>query len=157
MSESLRNLAHLSLPSHPDFRQRQNYTYPKEARSSSKSSPSRSRDHHAEKLLTDFGNVLDALARDRRAANPELVVGERGFYLDVKFSATDKDQALQSLEDLRSKAKVELMAITPAYDSEGILPNTSGSMRARPITFAIVSMRSSPVYPTRLRDIWTWT
>jgi hypothetical protein len=124
MSESLRNLPHLSLPSHSDFRQRESYTYPKEARGSSKPSPSRSRDNHAEKLLTDFGNVLDALARDRSEANPELVVGERGFYLDVKFSATDKDQALQSLEDLRSKAKVELMAVTPAYESEGYLEVT---------------------------------
>ncbi|MFM2432355.1 MAG: hypothetical protein RLZZ511_3569 [Cyanobacteriota bacterium] len=124
MAASIRDLPHLSLPDHPDFRRRENYTYPKPIGGSSKAAPSRARDVHAKKLRTDFGNVLDVLVQERSEADSGLVVGERGFYLDVKFAATEKDQVLQSLEDLRSKAKVELMAVTPASGSEEYLEAT---------------------------------
>jgi Subtilase family len=121
MAESIRVFPHLSLPIHPDFRTRENYTYPKQV--VSKSAPSRRRDDHAKRLRRDFGNVLDALARERSEADSDLVVGERGFYLDVKFSATEKE-VLQSLEDLRSRAKVELMSVTPAAEGKEYLEAT---------------------------------
>jgi hypothetical protein len=122
MSEQLRNLPHLSLPNHPDFTKRENYTYPKPFGGSGKSAPRRDRDEHAQKLRSDLGSVFNALAQDRSEVDPNLVVGERGFYLDVKFSATEKDQVLQSLEDLR--AKVELMSITSVSGSEDYLEAT---------------------------------
>jgi hypothetical protein len=118
MSEQLRDLPHLNVPDRPEFKQRQDYTFPKKLGDSRKPSPFRNRDNHATNLRMDFGNVLDALAQDRSEGSPDLVAGERGFYLDVKFSAADKDQALQSLEDLRSEAKIELMTVTPFYGSE---------------------------------------
>lgn len=121
MSEPLRNLPHLKL-SNDDFRQRQAYTYPKQVRGSA-SSPSRNRNDHARHLRTEFSKFLDVLERDRNETNPDLIVGERGFYIDVKFEASEKD-ALQSLEDLRSTVKVELMSVTPAIDSEGYLEVT---------------------------------
>jgi hypothetical protein len=123
MSDQLRNLPHLNLPNHPDFTKRENYTYPKPI-GGGKSSPRRDRDIHATQLRTDLASVFNALAQERSEVDPNLVVGESGFYLDVKFLATEKDQVLQSLEDLRSKAKVELMAVTPAAGDEEYLEAT---------------------------------
>jgi hypothetical protein len=116
MSEQLRNLPHLNLPNHPNFTERQNYTYP--GGGGGKPVPRRDRDGHATQLRSSLDRVFDTLAQDRSTLDPDLVVGESGFYLDVKFSATEKDQVLQSLEDLRSTAKVELMTVTPASGNE---------------------------------------
>jgi hypothetical protein len=123
MPEPLRNLPHLSVPDRPEFKQRQEYTYPKPVSGGSKPL-NRGRDSHATKLRTDFGNVLQALAQERKEADADLVVGERGFYLDVILSAAEKDQVIQSLEDLKSKATVEIMAVTPASKNEGCLEVT---------------------------------
>ncbi len=124
MSDQLRNLPHLNLPNHPDFTKRENYAYPKPIGGGGKSVPRRDRDIHATKLRTDLASVFNALAHERSEVDPNLVVGESGFYLDVKFSATEKDQVLQRLEDLRSNAKVELMAVTPAAGDEEYLEAT---------------------------------
>jgi hypothetical protein len=124
MSDQLRNLPHLNLPNHPDFTKRENYTYPKPIGGGGKSVPRRDRDIHATKLRKDLASVFNALEQERNEVDPNLVVGESGFYLDVKFAATEKDQVLQSLEDLRSKAKVELMAVTPASGSDEYLEAT---------------------------------
>jgi Subtilase family len=124
MSDQLRNLPHLNLPNHPDFTKRENYTYPKPIGGGGRSTPHRDRDIHATQLRSDLAGVFNALAQERSQVDPNLVVGESGFYLDVKFPATEKDQVLQSLEDLRSKAKVELMAVTPAAGDEEYLNAT---------------------------------
>jgi hypothetical protein len=124
MSEQLRNLPHLSLPNHPDFTKRENYTYPGPSGGGGKSAPSRDRDAHAIQLRADLGSVFSALERERREVDQNLVVGESEFYLDVKFAAAEKEYVLQSLEDLRSTAKVELMAVTPASGNEGYLEAT---------------------------------
>jgi Subtilase family len=123
MFKLLRNLPHLNLHNHPDFTKREKYTYPKKP-PGGRSSPQRDRDYHAKQLRSSLSSVFDALIQDRSTLDPDLVVGESGFYLDVKFSATEKDQILQRLEDLRSTAKVELMTVTPASGGEEYLEAT---------------------------------
>jgi Subtilase family len=114
MSEQVRNLPHLNLPNHPNFTKREDYTYPGQGGGGRKHIPYRDRDGHATQLRTDLASVFNTLAQEKSEIDPNLVVGESGFYLDVKFSAAEKDQVLQSLEDLRSTAKIELMTVTPA-------------------------------------------
>jgi Subtilase family len=110
MSESLRNLPHLSLPHHPSITSRQDYTYPKKV-GDNRSSPTRNRGSHAGKLRSDLGNVFGALEQERNSSDSELdAVGEPGFYLDVEFNASEKDKVLQSLENIGSK--IELMTVT---------------------------------------------
>jgi hypothetical protein len=110
MSESLRNLPHLSLPHHPSITSRQDYTYPKKV-VNNRSSPTRNRGSHAGKLHSDLGNVFGALEQERNSSESELdAVGEPGFYLDVEFNASEKDKVLQSLENIGSK--IELMTVT---------------------------------------------
>jgi hypothetical protein len=86
MSEQLRNLPHLSLPNHPDFIKRENYTYPGQNGGGGKPVPRRDRDGHARQLRADIASVFNALAQKRNEVDPNLLVGESGFYLDVKFS-----------------------------------------------------------------------
>lgn len=124
MSESLRNLPHLSLPHHPSFKSREDYTYPKPI-GSDRSNPPRNRGRHANKLRSDLGNVLEALEQERKSSESEVdVVGEPGFYLDVEFSASEKDKVLQSIENLRGRAKIELMSVSVSPNSNEYLEAT---------------------------------
>lgn len=124
MSESLRNLPHLSLPYHPSFKSREDYTYPKPI-GSDRSNPPQNRGRHANKLRSDLGNVLEALEQERKSSEFEVdIVGEPGFYLDVEFSASEKDKVLQSIENLRGKAKIELMSVSVSPNSNEYLEAT---------------------------------
>ena len=124
MSELLRNLPHLSLPHHPSITSRQDYTYPKPI-GGDPSNPARNRGRHANKLRSDLGNVLEALGQERKSSESEVdVVGEPGFYLDVEFSVSEKDKVLQSLENLRAKAKIELMSVSVSPSNEEHLEAT---------------------------------
>jgi hypothetical protein len=124
MSESLRNLPHLSLPRHPSITSRQDYTYPKPV-SGDPRNPARNRGGHASKLRSDLGNVLEALEQEKKSSEFEVdPVGEPGFYLDVEFSASEKEKVLQSLECLRAKAKIELMSVSVSPSSDEFLEAT---------------------------------
>jgi hypothetical protein len=124
MSESLRNLPHLSLPRHPSITSRQDYTYPKPI-GGDPNHPPRNRGGHASKLRADLGNVLGVLEQERQSSESEVdAVGEPGFYLDVEFSAAEKDKVLQSLENLASKAKIELMSVSVSPRSDEYLEAT---------------------------------
>ena len=124
MSESLRNLPHLSLPHHPSITSRQDYTYPRPI-GSNRSNPSRNRGRHADKLHSDLGIVLEALEQQRNSSESEIgIVGEPGFYLDVEFRASEKEKVLQSIENLRGKAKIELMSVSVSPNSNEHLEAT---------------------------------
>ena len=85
MSESLRNLPHLSLPPHPSITSRQDYTYPRKV-VDTRPNPARNRGSHASKLRSDLGNVFGVLEQERKLSESEAdPVGEPGFYLDVEF------------------------------------------------------------------------
>jgi Subtilase family len=122
MSESPRTLLHLNLPHHPSFTNRQDYTYPKPIGSDSKN-PVRNRGGHAGRLRSDLGNVFGVLKQERKPSDSEAV-GETGFYLDVEFSASEKEKVLQSLENLQSKAKIELMSVSTSPKSNEYLEAT---------------------------------
>ncbi len=124
MPESPRDLSHLRLPRHPSITSRQAYTYPKPI-GSNRSNPSRNRGRHANKLRSDLSNVLEALEQERRSSESAVdVVGEPGFYLDVEFSVSEKDKVLQSIENLRGKAKVELMSVSVSPNGNEYLEAT---------------------------------
>jgi len=124
MSESLRNLPHLSLPRHPSITSRQDYTYPRKV-VDKRPNPVRNRVSHAIKLRSDLGNVFGVLEQERNSSKSEAsVVGEPGFYLDVEFSTSEKDKVLQSLENLRAKAKIELMSVSVSPSSDEYLEAT---------------------------------
>jgi hypothetical protein len=124
MSESLRNLPHLSLPHHPSITSRQDYTYPRKV-VDKRPNPARNRGSHASKLRSDLGNVFGVLEQERKSSESEAdPVGEPGFYLDVEFSISEKDKVLQSLENLRSKAKIELMSVNVSPSSVEYLEAT---------------------------------
>jgi hypothetical protein len=124
MSESLRNLPHLCLPRHPSITSRQDYTYPKPI-GGDRSNPERNRGGHASKLRADLGNVLGMLEKERMSSESEVdSVGEPGFYLDVEFRASEKDKVLQSLENLASRAKIELMSVSVSPRSDEYLEAT---------------------------------
>jgi hypothetical protein len=124
MSESPRDLSHLRLPHHPSITSRQAYTYPKPI-GSDRSNPPRNRGSHANKLRSDLSNVLEALEQERKSSASEVdVVGEPGFYLDVEFSVSEKDKVLQSIENLRGKAKIELMSVSFSPNSNEYLEAT---------------------------------
>lgn len=125
MSESLRDLFHLRLPRHPSITSRQAYTYPKPI-SNNRSNPSRDRVSHANKLRVDLGNVLENLEQERNSSDESEVdvVGEPGFYLDVEFSVSEKDKVLQSIENLRGNAKIELMSVSASPSNDGCLEAT---------------------------------
>jgi hypothetical protein len=112
MSESLRDLPHFNLPRHPSITSRQDY-------------PERNRGGHGSKLRADLGNILGMLEQERQSSEPEVdAVGEPGFYLDVEFRAVEKDKVLQSLENLASKAKIELMSVSVSPRSDEYLEAT---------------------------------
>jgi hypothetical protein len=112
MSESPRNLPHLNLPRHPSITNRQDYTYPKKV-VDKRPSPTRNRGDHASKLRADLSDALGLLEDERKSSEADLkIVGEPGFYLDVEFKTSEKDKVLQSLENLASKAKIELMSVS---------------------------------------------
>ncbi len=124
MSESLRNLPHLSIPHHPSITSRQDYTYPRKV-VDKRSNPARNRGSHASKLRSDLGNVFGVLEQERKSSESEAdPVGEPGFYLDVEFSVSEKDKVLQSLENLSSKAKIELMSVNVSPSSDEYLEAT---------------------------------
>lgn len=124
MSKSLRNLSHLSLPRHPSITSRQDYTYPKPV-SGDPNNPVRNRGGHASKLRSDLGNVFGELEQERTSSDSEPgPVGEPGFYLDVEFSTSEKDKVLSSLENLRSKAKIELMSVSVSSRGDEYLEAT---------------------------------
>jgi hypothetical protein len=124
MSESLRNLPHLNLPRHPSFQSREDYTYPRKV-VDKRPNPVRNRGRHANKLRSDLGNVLEALEQERKSSESKVdVVGEPGFYLDVEFSASEKDKVLQSIENLRGKAKIELMSVSVSPSNDKYLEAT---------------------------------
>lgn len=124
MSESPRDLSHLRLPGHPSITIRQAYTYPKPI-GSDRSNPPRDRGRHANKLSSELGNILEALEQERKSSESEVgVVGEPGFYLDVEFSISEKDKVLQSIENLRGKAKIELMSVSVSPNSNEYLEAT---------------------------------
>jgi len=112
MSEQIRNLPHLSLSRYPSITSRQDYTYPRTV-VDKRPNPVRNRGSHASKLRSDLGNVLQVLQQERNSSESDVdTVGEPGFYLDVEFCASEKDKVLQSLENLGSKAKIELMSVS---------------------------------------------
>lgn len=124
MSESPRDLSHLRLPHHPSITSRQDYTYPKPI-GSNRSNPPRNRGSHANKLRSDLSSVLEALEQERKSSESEVgVVGEPGFYLDVEFSVSEKDKVLQSIENLRGKAKIELMSVSVSPNGNEYLEAT---------------------------------
>jgi hypothetical protein len=124
MSESLRDLSHLRLPRHPSITSRQAYTYPKPI-GSDRGNPPRSRGRHANKLRSDLTNVLEALEQERKSSESEVgVVGEPGFYLDVEFSVSGKDKVLQSIENVRGRAKIELMSVSVSPSNDEYLEAT---------------------------------
>jgi hypothetical protein len=72
-----------------------------------------------------LSNVLEALEQERRSSESAVdVVGEPGFYLDVEFSVSEKDKVLQSIENLRGKAKVELMSVSVSPNGNEYLEAT---------------------------------
>jgi Subtilase family len=124
MSESLRDLPHLPLPHHPSFTNRQDYTYPKKV-VDKRPNPVRNRGRHSDKLRSDLCNVLEALEQERKLSESEVdVVGELGFYLDVEFSVSEKDKVLQSIENFKGKAKIELMSVSVSPSNDEYLEAT---------------------------------
>jgi hypothetical protein len=124
MSESPRDLFHLKLPDHPSITSKQAYTYPKPI-GSNRNNPPRNRRSHGNKLRSDLRNVLEALEQEKKSSDPEVdVVGEPGFYLDVEFSVSEKEKVLQSIENLRGKAKIELMSVSVSPNNNEYLEAT---------------------------------
>ncbi|WP_072622635.1 hypothetical protein [Spirulina major] len=65
------------------------------------------------------------MEQERKSSASEVdVVGEPGFYLDVEFSVSEKDKVLQSIENLRGKAKIELMSVSVSPNSNEYLEAT---------------------------------
>ncbi|MGP1373350.1 MAG: S8 family peptidase [Almyronema sp.] len=65
------------------------------------------------------------MEQERNSSASEVdVVGEPGFYLDVEFSVSEKDKVLQSIENLRGKAKIELMSVSVSPNSNEYLEAT---------------------------------
>jgi hypothetical protein len=72
-----------------------------------------------------LSDALGLLEDERKSSETDLeTVGEPGFYLDVEFKASEKDKVLQSLENLASKAKIELMSVSVSPRSDEYLEAT---------------------------------
>jgi hypothetical protein len=84
----------------------QNYTSP--GAGGAKSPPPRNRIEHAKTLQQAFEKALENYQQQKLLREPELAVGEAGFYLEFQLPKSE----LKALESLENKPKkIELLAV----------------------------------------------
>ncbi|MEM9927300.1 MAG: S8 family peptidase [Cyanobacteria bacterium P01_D01_bin.50] len=92
---------------------REKYTSPKKVRS--KTPPPRNRQEHAERLKLAFEQAIENNEKQKSLREPELAVGESGFYLELQISKKELE-ALNGLDDRRKK--IELVAVRESEESD---------------------------------------
>ena len=92
----------------------QNYTSPGGG-GRKKSFPPRNRIQHAETLKQAFEKALENYQQQKLLREPELAVGEAGFYLEFQLPKSE----LKALDSLENKTKnIELVAVKSSDESE---------------------------------------
>jgi hypothetical protein len=83
--------------------------------------PVRARAAHAQKLQQSLTNAVAAALLHLEQRNPEIAVGEKGFYLEFDLDAGDRG-FVDALENKPSK--IELVAVRPQPDADGMISAT---------------------------------
>jgi hypothetical protein len=86
--------------------------------------PSRDRDHHADHLKRSLKNAMAAAQKQQSTRDADISGGASGYYLEFEIGK-DQRQAIDSLEDMRGKEHIELLAVRPSEsDPENALSAT---------------------------------
>jgi len=98
----------------------QNYTYPKKIWEQ-KSVPLRNRIEHAETLQQALEKALENYQQQKLLREPELAVGEAGFYLEFQLPKSE----LKAVELLENKPKkIELLAVHSSDEADETVSST---------------------------------
>ncbi|MHC5736221.1 hypothetical protein [Nostoc sp.] len=104
MPDYRRNLPNLYIVEKGDSK---NYTY-RGGGGNQKPFPPRNRIEHAETLQQAFEKALENYQQQKLLREPELAVGEAGFYLEFQLQKSE----LKAIESLENKPKhIELLAV----------------------------------------------
>ncbi len=98
----------------------ENYKSPKRGKRQ-KPLPQRNRTEHAEALRQAFEQVLEDYKQQKLLREPELAVGESGFYLKFQLKKSELE-AFEKLED--SRKRIELVAVRLSDDTDGTVSAT---------------------------------
>lgn len=115
----------------------ENYTSPKQG-GSQKFLPQRNRREHAEKLRAAFDQALEGYKQQKLLREPELAVGEAGFYVEFQIQKSELE-ALEKLENRRKR--IELVAVRPSDSSDETIFAT-----------VFVPETASDVFPSKIED-----
>ncbi|MEB3217002.1 MAG: S8 family peptidase [Nostocales cyanobacterium 94392] len=134
MPDYQRNLANIYIAENGS---REKYTSPKKG-GASKKPPSRNRQEHAEKLKLAFEQAIEDYKEQKSLREPELAVGESGFYLEFQINKKELE-ALDKLDDRRKK--IELVAVRESEESD---ENISATV--------FVPEKASDTLPSKVED-----